>query len=83
MAAAIAMKTGDWRTCESNILRLPIWSLCPNADAARNMLTQRIKEESLRTYLFAFSGFYDSLSLASLAYVLCVATLTPSGKCLS
>ena len=67
IAGALAMKNGDWVTCEKHILTLSIWALFPNADSVRIMLRQRIKEESLRTYLFAFSGFYDSLSLISLS----------------
>ena len=64
------MKNGDWRTCEAHVLSLSIWALCPNADTVQTMLRQKIKEESLRTYLFAFSGFYDSMSLITLSYVL-------------
>lgn len=69
MAGALAMKKGDWRTCEQHVLSLSVWSLCPNADAVRAMLRQKIKEESLRTFLFAHSGIYDSLSLDTLSYV--------------
>jgi translation initiation factor 3 subunit C len=85
MAGALAMKVGDWRTCESHVLSLSIWSLCTNADAVRNMLRQKIKEESLRTYLFAFSGFYDSMSLLTLSYVIFpfLLVLIIAGKCLS
>jgi translation initiation factor 3 subunit C len=66
MAAALAMKSGDWKTCEKHIVSLSIWSLCSNSDAVLAMLRTRIKEESLRTYLFAFSGFFDSMSLETL-----------------
>ena len=31
------------------------------------MITRKIQEETLRTYLFTFSGVYDSISLDSLA----------------
>lgn len=37
------------------------------ADKVRDMISAKIQEESLRTYLFRYSSMYDSLSLDSLA----------------
>ena len=47
-----------------------MWAATPNTDKVKEMLTIKIKEQSLRTYLFAYSGFYDSLSLPSLAFAI-------------
>ena len=35
------------------------------ADKVRAMLTKKIQEETLRTYLFTFSKVYDSISVVS------------------
>jgi len=44
-----------------------VWDLFYNGVAVKTLLTQKIKEESLRTYLFTYSAIYDSLSLITLA----------------
>jgi len=66
-AASKALSTGDWKLCESLLLSLKVWSLMPNADNVKNNLKRRIQEEGLRTYLFTYSHFYDSMSLNELA----------------
>merc|ERR1712157_251278 len=46
-----------------------IWKLVPGNDAEKNIqlvLSEKIKLEGLRTYLFAYSAQYDSLSLVQL-----------------
>jgi translation initiation factor 3 subunit C len=69
MRAAKALEKGDWKTCSDLVANLDVWRLVPGENAAaeiRTMLTSKIKLEALRTYLFAFSAQYDSLSLGQL-----------------
>jgi len=67
VAASKAMKTGDWKGCKDNILAVSCWELFPNSDKVKAMLTRKIQEESLRTYLFTYNKVYDSISMHSLA----------------
>ncbi len=39
----------------------------PQATEVRKMLTDKIKEESLRTYLFTYATVYDAISMSTLA----------------
>ena len=63
VAAAKAMMKADWRTCADTLLAHKIWNLMPAAEKVKEMLRQKIKEESLRTYMFTYSGCYDSIRL--------------------
>ena len=71
MAAANALEKGDWKTCADFVTTLDVWQLIPGehniTEQIATMLTEKIKLEGLRTYLFSFSTQYDSLSLASLS----------------
>ncbi|XP_064612331.1 LOW QUALITY PROTEIN: eukaryotic translation initiation factor 3 subunit C-like [Liolophura sinensis] len=71
VAASKAMKTGNWKQCKNFIINEKmngkVWDLFVNPDTVRNMITSKIQEESLRTYLFTYSSVYDSLSLNTLA----------------
>lgn len=62
VAAAKAMMKADWRTCADTLLAHKIWNLMPRAEEVKSMLRQKIKEESLRTYMFTYSACYDSIS---------------------
>ena len=69
MRAAKALMQGDWKTCANLVSNLDVWHLVPGENAFKqigDMLTEKIKLEGLRTYLFAFSAQYDSLSLGQL-----------------
>lgn len=69
MQASKALMQGDWKTCSKLIMDMDVWSTVPGENAAEkigDMLTKKIKLEGLRTYLFAFSSQYDSLSLSQL-----------------
>jgi translation initiation factor 3 subunit C len=69
MKAASALLKGDWKNCSDLVNAMDVWDLVPGEGAAAqiaSMLTAKIKVEGLRTYLFAFSAQYDSLSLSQL-----------------
>ena len=44
-----------------------VWDLFTNADQVRDMITNKIQEETLRTYLFTYSSIYTSMSMETLA----------------
>merc|ERR1712025_1167260 len=44
-----------------------VWDLFYDADSVRKMLSRKIQEESMRTYLFTYSNVYDSISIPILA----------------
>ena len=50
---------------------LQVWDLFYDADSVRSMLTRKIQEESLRTYLFTYSNVYDSISIVSIRQTQC------------
>ena len=50
---------------------LQVWDLFYDADSVRSMLTRKIQEESLRTYLFTYSNVYDSISIVSIRQTHC------------
>ncbi|KAL8619146.1 hypothetical protein ACOMHN_019418 [Nucella lapillus] len=71
VAASKAMKAGDWRACKNFIINdkmnTKVWDLFFQRDKVRDLITSKIQEESLRTYLFCYSSVYDTLSLPVLA----------------
>lgn len=67
VAASKAMKKGDWKQCRDYILAVKVWKLFRQTEKVQEMLTRKIQEESLRTYLFTYNSVYDSLSLFTLA----------------
>ena len=69
LSASKALMRGDWATCVELVKNLDVWQLVPGDNAAKDigdMLVGKIKVEALRTYLFAFSKQYESLSLSVL-----------------
>jgi len=71
VAASKAMKNGNWKACKNFIINekmnAKVWDLFHQVDKVRDMLVQKIQEESLRTYLFTYSSVYDSISMVNLA----------------
>ena len=71
VAASKAMRNGDWKKSRDLIINdkmnAKVWDLFYESEKVRTMLTRKIQEESLRTYLFTYSKVYDSISVATLA----------------
>ncbi|KAF9884398.1 Translation initiation factor 3 subunit c [Aspergillus nanangensis] len=61
------LAAGDWKKAAEMLGSIKIWDLMPQPDKIKEMLSQQIQEEGLRTYLFTYAPFYDSVSIASLA----------------
>lgn len=58
---------GDWNAAYETLKTLSSWKLIPKCEAVLAMLKQKLQEEGLRTYLFAYGAYYKSLSHAQLA----------------
>ncbi|PIK50901.1 putative eukaryotic translation initiation factor 3 subunit C [Apostichopus japonicus] len=71
VAASKAMRYGDWRLCRQHLINekmnAKVWNLFHNAEKVKDLITRKIQEESLRTYLFTYGSVYDSISLDVLA----------------
>ncbi|KAJ3107916.1 Translation initiation factor 3 subunit c [Phlyctochytrium planicorne] len=67
MGASRALSNGEWQKCQQLIVAIKIWDLMPDSDLIKEMLAVKIQEEGLRTYLFQYSPFYNSLGIADLA----------------
>ena len=68
MQAAKALAQGDWKKCQELISKIGIWDLLGNdKDEVKEMLSAQIQEEGLRTYLFTYAPYYDTLSITTLS----------------
>ncbi|KAI0690086.1 eukaryotic translation initiation factor 3 subunit 8 [Cytidiella melzeri] len=67
MQASRALQDGEWEKCRDLVQSIKIWSLMPEASSVKEMLTKRIQEEGLRTYLFTYARHYSTLSLSLLS----------------
>jgi translation initiation factor 3 subunit C len=74
MQATKALQVGDWRESSRLIGEIKIWKLLSSAadgkggeESVKALLSQRIQEEGLRTYLFSYNAYYTSVSMQHLA----------------
>lgn len=67
MQASRALAAGDWKKCVELINAIKIWDLMAGTDKIKPMLAEQIQEEGLRTYLFTYAPFYDTLAVNVLA----------------
>ncbi|TYJ54720.1 eukaryotic translation initiation factor 3 subunit C [Cryptococcus floricola] len=65
--ASQALQAGEWEKARDLITSIKVWTLLDNASEVKDILAKKIQEEGLRTSLFTYSAYYDSLSLDHLA----------------
>ena len=67
MQASKALAAGEWKKAADFITSIKIWDLLPKSAEIKEMLEAQIQEEGLRTYLFTYAPFYDTLAVDTLA----------------
>jgi len=67
MQASKALAAGEWKKAAEFITTIKIWDLLPKSAEIKEMLEGQIQEEGLRTYLFTYAPFYDTLNIETLA----------------
>ncbi|KAH8821539.1 eukaryotic translation initiation factor 3 subunit C [Xylogone sp. PMI_703] len=67
MQASKALAAGEWKRATEFIHTIKIWELMAKSDAIKAMLSEQIQEEGLRTYLFTYAPYYDTLSVSTLS----------------
>ena len=67
MQASKALAAGEWKKAAEFITSIKIWDLLPQSTEIKEMLSVQIQEEGLRTYLFTYAPFYDTLGIDKLA----------------
>jgi translation initiation factor 3 subunit C len=69
MQASKALSQGDWKKARALIEKIKVWDLMGKEESERIkvMLGRKIQEEGVRTYIFTYAAFYDTMSLSSLA----------------
>ncbi|KAF2761179.1 eukaryotic translation initiation factor 3 subunit C [Pseudovirgaria hyperparasitica] len=67
MQASKALAAGEWKKSAEFINSIKIWELMAQSEKIKEMLSAQIQEEGLRTYLFTYAPFYDTLSVTTLA----------------
>ncbi|MCJ1281293.1 Translation initiation factor 3 subunit c [Xylographa opegraphella] len=67
MQASRALAAGEWKKAVELINSIKIWELMVQSEKIKAMLSEQIQEEGLRTYLFTYAPFYDTLAVSTLA----------------
>lgn len=71
VAASKAMRNGDWRACIAYLINekmnAKVWDLMARSSEVTSMLVEKVKEETLRSYLFKYSSVYESISIGNLS----------------
>merc|ERR1711939_422167 len=65
--ASKALAAGEWKKATEFIHSIKIWELMAKPDSIKEMLSAQIQEEGLRTYLFTYAPYYDTLAVGTLS----------------
>jgi len=66
MAATTALQEANWQKALKYIRELKIWDYVPNDKIVKELLTRKIQEVALRTYLLSYAPQYHSLDIPTL-----------------
>ncbi|KAF2860342.1 hypothetical protein K470DRAFT_258104 [Piedraia hortae CBS 480.64] len=67
MHASKALAAAEWKQAAEYITSIKIWDLLPRSAEIKSMLERQMQEEGLRTFLFTYAPFTDTLKIAKLA----------------
>ncbi|KAF1814804.1 hypothetical protein P152DRAFT_455842 [Eremomyces bilateralis CBS 781.70] len=67
MQASKALAAGEWKRSSELINAIKIWDLMPQSAKIKASLAEQIQQEGLRTYLFTYAPYYDTLSVSTIA----------------
>lgn len=67
--AAKAMQKGDWESSISYLQSVKSWNMLPNKDVVMEDLVERVKVESMKSYLYTYKKFYSKFSVKQLSDV--------------
>ncbi|KAI9673429.1 MAG: Translation initiation factor 3 subunit c [Caeruleum heppii] len=67
MQASKALAAGEWKKSIGFVQSIKIWDLMSEPEKIKQMLSGQVQEEGLRTYLFTYAPFYDTLAVSTLA----------------
>ncbi|KKF96720.1 Eukaryotic translation initiation factor 3 subunit C [Ceratocystis platani] len=67
MQASKSLAAGEWKNAVTYIHSIKIWDLMPNCEEIKTMLAKQIQEEGLRTFLFTYAPYYDTLAIEILS----------------
>ncbi len=56
-----------WKKATNFLHSIKIWELMPQSESIKVLLAKQIQEEGLRTYLFTYAPFYDTLAIETLS----------------
>ncbi|CAB4256154.1 similar to Saccharomyces cerevisiae YMR309C NIP1 eIF3c subunit of the eukaryotic translation initiation factor 3 (eIF3), involved in the assembly of preinitiation complex and start codon selection [Maudiozyma barnettii] len=67
--AAKSMQKGDWEASIAYLKNIKSWNMLPNKDVVMENLVERIRIESMKSYLYTYKRFYAKFCIKQLADV--------------